>query len=313
MTITLRILNTLWNEIIEIVNNRLREGSLDKPIVFALYTTEHDHTEIIDYREITTVRVTGDYPNGDYNYTYPGIKKQGFYPRKGTGKWFSGTLVVGDGTDLDESEKKWMVWERVDFRIKMDRDDTGELCWKAYNADFPIVSLDLKASLNMKASVKLFKYLNVEEQLVTRFFIIFSRLEYALKRAKYIKGNKGYASADWDKFASDLVDVFNPSRTSELQKAVRYFQDKPPKKQIVREGQLSWKNNVRGRNEPLIIWLLGSVRIVRNNLFHGGKFPSSIMTDPARDSTLIKSSITILEACLELNSEVKSYFLDLVE
>jgi len=135
--------HTLWEEIMQVVNNRLMQRSLDKPIVFALYTNEYNHYEIIDYREITTVKVIGDYPNGDYNYYYPGIKKLDFYPRKGTGKWFSGTLVVGDGTDLDEEDKKWMIRERLDFRIKMDRDSLGQLSWKAYYIDFPIASLDL--------------------------------------------------------------------------------------------------------------------------------------------------------------------------
>ena len=119
------------------------QGSLDKPIVFALYTKEHNHHEIIGYREITTVKVSGDYPNGEYKYYYPGIKKQDFYLPKDTGKWFSGTLVVGDGIELDEEDKLWMIRDNMDFRIKMGRDPTGEWSYKAYCIDFPIISLDL--------------------------------------------------------------------------------------------------------------------------------------------------------------------------
>jgi len=88
------------------VNNRLVQGKLDKPIVFALYTSEQNHYEIIDCKEITTVKVTGNYPDGEYKYTYPGIKEQGFYPPKSSGRWFSGTLVVGDGVDLDVEDKR---------------------------------------------------------------------------------------------------------------------------------------------------------------------------------------------------------------
>lgn len=143
MARAIQIPHTLWKEIMKVINNRLKKGSLDKPIVFALYTNENNHYEIIDYREITTVKVTGDYPNGEYGYKYPGIKKQGFYPPKGEGKWFSGTLVVGDTTKLDEEDKKWMIREQLDFRIKMDRDSLEQLSWRAYYLDFPIVSLDL--------------------------------------------------------------------------------------------------------------------------------------------------------------------------
>jgi len=141
---TLRIPDNLWKKIVRIVNNRLAQGTLDRPIVFAFYTDECNHCEIVDYREITTVKVKGNYPNGQYTYSYPGIKKQGFYPRKGTGKWFSGTLVVGDGIDLDEMDMKWMIRDQMDFRIKMDRDSLGQLSWKAYYADFAVVLLELQ-------------------------------------------------------------------------------------------------------------------------------------------------------------------------
>ena len=142
MTRAIKIPQTIWEEMMKVITNRLTKGSLDKLIVFALYTDEHDHYEIVDYREITTVVVKGDYPNGKYDYCYPGIKKQGFYPRKGTGKWFSGTLVVGDGTDLDEMDMQWMIRDKMDFRIKMDRDPVGKWSYKTYCVDFPIISLD---------------------------------------------------------------------------------------------------------------------------------------------------------------------------
>ena len=139
----LTMTNTLWNEILDIVKKRLSTETLKKPIVFALYTPEDNHHVVIDYREISTVKVKGTYPNGSYDYSYPGIKDLGFYSPKGTGRWFSGTLVVGDGTDLDASDKEWMVKEELYFRIKMVRDDNGNLQRKTYCIDFPEVSLNL--------------------------------------------------------------------------------------------------------------------------------------------------------------------------
>jgi hypothetical protein len=142
MAAAIQMPRKLWEEMIGIVSSRLEKGSLDKPIVFALYTKEQDHHEVIDYREIPTVEVRGKYPD-DYTYQYPGIGKMDFYSPKGTGKWFSGTLVVGDGTDLDEDDKRWMVKEQLDFRIKMDINSQGHLSYKAYFMDFPVVSLNL--------------------------------------------------------------------------------------------------------------------------------------------------------------------------
>jgi len=144
MSSDIRMPKTIWEEIIRVIVNRLTKGILDKPVVFALYTSEHDHHEIVDYREITSVVVRGNYPNGDYNYFYPGIKKEGFYPPKNTGEWFSGTLVVGDSTEIDELDKRWMIRDKMDFRIKMNLDSLGQLTWKAYYMDFPEVSLKLQ-------------------------------------------------------------------------------------------------------------------------------------------------------------------------
>lgn len=142
MTASLKIPNHIWDEIIADVNKRLSIGKLEKPIVFALYTTEHDHQDVTGYREIPTVKITkGHYPD-DYDYRYPGIKALGFYPKKGTGRWFSGTLVVGDGIDMDESDKQWIIKEQLYFRIKADKDQNGQLQRKAYCIDFPEVTIE---------------------------------------------------------------------------------------------------------------------------------------------------------------------------
>lgn len=139
----IKIPREIFNHIGSLIKQRVNAGKLDKPIVFAMYTTVDDHSEIIDYKEIPTVQVIGNYPNGDYDYRYPGIGKLGFYSKKSTGRWFSGTLVFGDGTELDESDKKWMLSDGMYFRIKAAIGNNGELLWKAYYLHYPEVSLDL--------------------------------------------------------------------------------------------------------------------------------------------------------------------------
>ena len=129
----------LWQGILKRAEEYQQQNSnLWPPLVFALYGKEDNHYEIVDYREITTVQVKGD------NYTYPGIKKLDFYPQKGAGKWFAGTLVVGDSTELDKGDKVWMLRDKMDFRIKMDRDPLGQWAYKAYYIDFLTASLDLE-------------------------------------------------------------------------------------------------------------------------------------------------------------------------
>jgi hypothetical protein len=112
-----RITATLWKEITNKVTKLAPQGMPWPPIVFALYGKEEDHFDIVGYRQIENVKA-----KGDDDYHYPGIRDQGFYKPKGSGKWFSGTLVVGDGLDIDDGDKRWMARDGMDFRIKLHRE-----------------------------------------------------------------------------------------------------------------------------------------------------------------------------------------------
>ena len=119
----------LWDEMIALIENLSHGVSPWPPIVFALYGCEDDHFDIILYKRIESVTATK--VRGEDSYSYPGLRKANFYPPPGTGKWFSGTLVVGDGLDLDKSDesgsdKWWMRKDGMDFRIKMDRQNPHE-------------------------------------------------------------------------------------------------------------------------------------------------------------------------------------------
>ena len=47
--------------------------------------------------------------------------------------------------------------------------------------------------------------LNIDEKLLFDFFFVFSRFEYALKLAGYLCDKKKTATADWDKFAKNVL------------------------------------------------------------------------------------------------------------
>lgn len=157
----------------------------------------------------------------------------------------------------------------------------------------------------MRTSSDLFEQLPVDKELVTKFFITFSRFEYALKRGGYANGNENEVKANWDTLARDLREHFQPDRTDELRRAVDYIERHPPKKQIWKDHELGWANNTRPPNGPQLLSLTCFIRTVRNNLFHGGKFLPSSVRDVSRDSTLLDSSLIILDECLRLCGEVK--------
>lgn len=149
-----------------------------------------------------------------------------------------------------------------------------------------------------------------DRRLAWLFFVIFSRFEYALKRhPEYLMPGVGNAEANWDRFGADNHACFDASTALSLRSAVEYFVAHPPRKQIRTNGVMSWSEPQAwdGRG-PKLVWLLLMVRLVRNNLFHGGKFPLVPILDPSRDRDLLLHAITILNAALTLNSEVARAF-----
>jgi hypothetical protein len=46
--------------------------------------------------------------------------------------------------------------------------------------------------------------------------------------------------------------------------------------------------------------VLLSVRTIRNNVFHGGKFPDGMITDPLRDEQLNRDCLAVLQSLLKL-------------
>ena len=147
------------------------------------------------------------------------------------------------------------------------------------------------------------------------FFLIFSRFEYALKRSNYITGDESRTEADWNKFGEDVKQAFKKQECTELREATKYLLSKntAPKKQFMNsENKLDWRLP-NGIDED-IQSLINTVKIVRNNLFHGGKYPSGPVKDPSRDEQLIKHSITVLKYLLCSSVKVKSaYFKSLEE
>jgi hypothetical protein len=149
-----------------------------------------------------------------------------------------------------------------------------------------------------------------DRKLAWHFFVFFSRIEYALKRSdRFLNTSEGDAQPNWDKFGSHYDRVFQLRSEPELQMAVDYFIAHPPRKQVIANGRLAWSEPLEFNEKgPLLTWLLLSVRRVRNNLFHGGKFPMIPVADPSRDQDLLRNAMIILTAALSLDGTVERFF-----
>lgn len=134
------------------------------------------------------------------------------------------------------------------------------------------------------------------------FFAVFSRFEYARKRAGYVRcGRHGQAEADWDCFACRLGDEFL------CRLGASTLRDHPPKRQVLMDGKLEWEKTC-AINSTKDLFL--AVRRVRNNLFHGGKYPSGPVPEASRDKELLEEATRILDLALNACSNIRGTFVD---
>lgn len=150
---------------------------------------------------------------------------------------------------------------------------------------------------------------HIPKELTVEFMGTFARFEYALKRAGYVEGNEKSVAAAWDRFGHDMASV-SPEMMKPLLASCMYLQSHPPKKQVLENDQLIWKQRGASGGSATEEVLL-SVRTVRNNVFHGGKVPEGPITDPLRDEQLIKDCLAVLHALLSfpiLPGKIADYF-----
>jgi hypothetical protein len=155
----------------------------------------------------------------------------------------------------------------------------------------------------------------IPKDLLLRFFLTFSRFEYALKAAGFLIGNSKQAGADWDRFARSIRSHFNLDKSPALRNACDPFIINPPWKQVVIGGQLHWNASVAVSNisdVKGIEHMLLMIRRVRNNLFHGAQHNSDVIEGTERKRKLIESAVSVLEECLELSPDVKKHYNDAV-
>jgi hypothetical protein len=136
------------------------------------------------------------------------------------------------------------------------------------------------------------------------FFFKFARFEYALKAAGY-RNQQGEVKPDWKKLADELEATFlNPEYSVEFAKAINYYENYPPMKQVIVNNQLKWSKvepNTNSFSHKILLYVCR----VRNNLFHGGKFKGKYLSAPERSELLMKHGLIILDACLALRLDLK--------
>ncbi len=146
------------------------------------------------------------------------------------------------------------------------------------------------------------------DALAHRFFRQFSRTEYALKAVGLMTRPTGRAEADWKAFGDEIDQAFLALRAErdDLRTACDYMLNRPPKKQVARDGRLEWSDSSPQATTETAL-LLQYVCRVRNNLFHGGKF-NGRWFDPERSEELISHALTILGFSIQQSPKVLEAF-----
>lgn len=152
-----------------------------------------------------------------------------------------------------------------------------------------------------------FDHLNLDRELACEFLGIFARYEYALKAVGFANGDDRDVKAAWDQFARSIDAKLAQLDDEDLRTAATYLLREPPKKQILQNKRLRWLDSPPDANLPQAEQVLLMVRRVRNNLFHGGKFLEP-QGNGERDHLLVSRSLTVLLACLPLNTEVEAAY-----
>lgn len=147
-----------------------------------------------------------------------------------------------------------------------------------------------------------------DKNLAIAFFIAFSRVERAMKRCGIVAGQpKGAAKADWTRLPQRLNGQLE---SGEVTEALRYLFEHPPKKQVfVADGQEPvWQDDGCSPTDRSPRRALDLVCRVRNNLFHGGKYPDKPVEEPLRDRQLIQCALSVLartvSICPSLNKHL---------
>jgi hypothetical protein len=135
-------------------------------------------------------------------------------------------------------------------------------------------------------------------ELAGRFFVRFARFDSALKQSGFGKQerNNGVA-ADWNAFAhrpeiGSLFHIF------EVNPITAYIINSPPKKRVMIDGVLGWREVKKPVNAVELTEALGRVR---NNLFHGDKRNPNL----SRNAELLNASLDIMDAMLDSHDGVR--------
>jgi hypothetical protein len=138
------------------------------------------------------------------------------------------------------------------------------------------------------------------------FFFKFSSFEFALKKYKYRKPGKynNNAEPDWSSFVIDFEKAYQPCEST------NQLLQEPPRRQIIKNGNLDWEDLSFGKNDSLLKKVSLSIKTIRNNLFHGGKHGDESWDNPDRIKFLLKNGNSVIDQLANLHDDLRAHYRD---
>lgn len=137
------------------------------------------------------------------------------------------------------------------------------------------------------------------------FFYRFSRFEFALKENGYLKSTipGSRAKPGWDRFVKDYADRYAAS------KEAKHLLSAKPQHQVIHGNgrDLEWVDVDLKDCTTDLERVVRVLKVVRNNLFHGGKHGVNFWDDPKRMQTLLALGVATLGQLATLASIEADY------
>lgn len=122
------------------------------------------------------------------------------------------------------------------------------------------------------------------------FFYWFSRFDFALKEAGFLRSKKdgAQADADWNGFIEKYCEGYRATPNAQA------LMDAKPQRQIVCAGEVAFGDIIFEPGSSDLERVVRFLQTVRNNLFHGGKHGSDYWDQPERMQMLLLITIDVL-------------------
>jgi hypothetical protein len=119
-----------------------------------------------------------------------------------------------------------------------------------------------------------------------------------------LKGRQRKRPSNWDVFANSLKGKFSAVQDADFIKALAFLKASPPRKQVVAGFGTDWKDSVQAAGDTDEQFVIRLIRVVRNNLFHGGKSFTDGEKVVGRNAELMQAGLVVMEQSLKLTPDV---------